>query len=135
MGRTVRPNLMHYAITVNRRLRMTGTEPHAPRGTAGRRPNWPCLTARQELSSQRVGLASPDSSDTHDSNGGRGRRGSGGGVTSYTSAAPVEDREPADIEGARSRSHGPAGSGQRSDLERRKCANKVQRRRIKNEER
>jgi hypothetical protein len=65
----------------------------------------------------------------------RSQRGSGGGVTSYTSAASVEDRsqrsyrlhsggsgggletlhggagegpEPADIEGARSRSHGPA---------------------------
>jgi hypothetical protein len=110
-----------------------------------------CLTARQELSRQRVGLASPDNSGTHDSNAGRGpastrpqdcasarrrgRRGSGGGVTSYTSAASVEDRsrrsyrlhsggsgagletsrcgagrgpEPADIEGARSRGHGPA---------------------------
>jgi hypothetical protein len=31
-----------------------------------------CLTARQELSRQRVGLASPDNSDTHDSNAGRG---------------------------------------------------------------
>jgi hypothetical protein len=64
-----------------------------------------CSTARQELSRRRVGLASPDNSDTHDSNGGRahvcstvhwrgrrGRRGSGGGVTSYTSAASVEDR-------------------------------------------
>jgi hypothetical protein len=92
-----------------------------------------CLTARQELSRQRVGLASPDNSDTHDSNGGRGRRGSGeelrathrrhrtgaDGVTGYTvaapvedwrrrAAAPVEDREPADIEEARSRSHGLA---------------------------
>jgi hypothetical protein len=103
-----------------------------------------CLTASQELSRQRIGLASPDNSDTHDSNGWRGRRGrrgqrgrrsSGGGVTSYTLAASVEDREPAsyrlhsggsgggletsrggagggpepaDIEGARSRSHGPA---------------------------
>ncbi len=120
------------------------------------------MTARQELSRQRVGLASPDNSDTHDSNGGRcpastrpqdcasaqpaqsARQwrqsyklhigGSSGEVTSYTSAASVEDRsrrsyrlhsggfstrlemsrggagggpEPADIEGARSRSHGP----------------------------
>ena len=32
------------------------------------------MTARQKLSRQRVGLASPDNSDTHDSNGGRGRR-------------------------------------------------------------
>ena len=31
-----------------------------------------CLTARQELSRQRAGLASPDNSDTHDSNAGRG---------------------------------------------------------------
>jgi hypothetical protein len=30
-----------------------------------------CLNARQELSRQRVGLASPDNSDTHDSNGWR----------------------------------------------------------------
>ncbi len=30
------------------------------------------MTARQELSRQRVGLASPDNSDTHDSNAGRG---------------------------------------------------------------
>jgi hypothetical protein len=30
-----------------------------------------CLTARQDLSRQRVGLASPDNSDTHDSNAGR----------------------------------------------------------------
>ena len=30
------------------------------------------MTARQELSRQRVGLASPDNSDAHDSNGGRG---------------------------------------------------------------
>ena len=60
-----------------------------------------CLTACQELSRQRVGLASPDNSDTHDSNGGRGRRGrcgSGGGATSYTSAASVEDREPAELQ-------------------------------------
>jgi hypothetical protein len=74
-----------------------------------------CLTARQELSRQRVGLASPDNSDTHDSNGGRGqhgrrgrccrcgwrgRRGSGGGATSYTlaRAASVEDREPAELQ-------------------------------------
>ena len=63
-----------------------------------------CLTARQELSRQRVGLASPDNSDTHDSNGGRGRRGrrgrrgNGGGATSYTSAASVEDREPAELQ-------------------------------------
>ena len=60
-----------------------------------RRGHWPCLTARQQLSRQRVGLASPDNSDTHDSNGGRGRRGSGGGVTSYTLAASesvMEDR-------------------------------------------
>jgi hypothetical protein len=67
-----------------------------------------CLTARQELSRQRVGLASPDNSDTHDSNGGRHVRrtvhrrgklhigGIGGGP------------EPADIEGGSSRSHGPA---------------------------
>ncbi len=34
MGRTGRPNLIHW------RLRMTGTEPHTPRGTAGRGPNW-----------------------------------------------------------------------------------------------
>jgi hypothetical protein len=97
-----------------------------------------CLTVRQELSRQRVGLASPDNSDTHDSNGGRGRRGrrgrrgSGGGATCYTSAASVGrwnyrlhsccsgggletsrsgaggGPEPADIEGARGRSHGPA---------------------------
>jgi hypothetical protein len=54
-----------------------------------------CLIVRQELSRQRVGLASPDNSDTHDSNGGRsrrGRRGSGGGVTSYTSAADRKRR-------------------------------------------
>ncbi len=57
-----------------------------------------CLTARQELSRQRVGLASPDNTDTHDSNGGRGRRGRGGGVTSYTLAASVEDREPAELQ-------------------------------------
>jgi hypothetical protein len=81
------------------------------------------LTARQELSRQRVGLASPDNSDTHDSNGGRGRSGrrgrrgrrgrcgrrgrrdgrrgssgSSGGATSYTSAASVEDREPAELQ-------------------------------------
>ena len=48
----------------------------------------------------------------------RGRTGAGG-VTGYTvaalvedwrrcAAAPAEDREPADMEGARSRSHGPA---------------------------
>jgi hypothetical protein len=53
-----------------------------------------CLTARQELSHQRVGLASPDNSDTHNSN----RRGSGSGVTSYTSAASVEDREQAELQ-------------------------------------
>jgi hypothetical protein len=112
-----------------------------------------CLTARQELSRQRVGLASPNKSDTHDSKrarpgehtsaglciGAAGAAGTAsaedlqathpsrlhrwrtgaGGVTGYTVAAPVEDwrhraaspvedREPADIEGARSRSHGPA---------------------------
>ncbi len=55
------------------------------------------MTAHQELPRQRVGLASPDNSDTHDSNRGRGlrgrrgRRGSGSGVTGYTVAAPVED--------------------------------------------
>ncbi len=48
------------------------------------------MAARQELSRQRFGLASPNNSDTHDSNGGRGRRGSGGGATSYTSAPSVE---------------------------------------------
>ena len=50
------------------------------------------MFARQKLSRQRVGLASPDNSDTHNGNAGRGRRGrcgSGGGVTSYTSAASV----------------------------------------------
>jgi hypothetical protein len=31
-----------------------------------------CLTARQEMSRQRVGLASPDNSDAHDSNAGHG---------------------------------------------------------------
>jgi hypothetical protein len=36
MGCTGRPNLIH----CHQRLRMTGTEPHAPRGTAGRGPNW-----------------------------------------------------------------------------------------------
>ncbi len=61
------------------------------------------MTARQELSHQGVGLASPDNADTHDSNGGPGRRGrcgrggSGGGITSYTSEASVEDREPAEL--------------------------------------
>ncbi len=43
MGRTGRPNLIHCAIGAG--LRMTGTEPHAPRGTAGRGTNWdrgPC---------------------------------------------------------------------------------------------
>ena len=35
MGRTGRPDSLRH-----RRLRMTGTEPHAPRGTAGRGPNW-----------------------------------------------------------------------------------------------
>jgi hypothetical protein len=35
MSRTGRPNL----TLRHRRLRMTGTEPHAPRGTAGRGPN------------------------------------------------------------------------------------------------
>jgi hypothetical protein len=87
-----------------------------------------CLTTRQELSRQRVGLASQDNSDTHDSNGGRGRccwrgrrgrRCSCGRVTGYTvaalvedwrrrAAALVEDQGPADIEGARSWSHGSA---------------------------
>jgi hypothetical protein len=38
MGRTGRPNLIHCAIGAG--LRMTGTEPHAPRGTAGRGLNW-----------------------------------------------------------------------------------------------
>jgi hypothetical protein len=38
----------------------------------GRAASYRCLTARQELSRQRVGLASPDNSDTHDSNAGRG---------------------------------------------------------------
>ena len=38
MGSTGRPNLMDSLR--HRRLRMTGTEPHAPRGTAGRGPNW-----------------------------------------------------------------------------------------------
>ncbi len=103
------------------------------------------MTAHQELSRQRVGLASPDNSDTHDSNSGRGPASTrpqdlcicaAGGVTSYTlEAALVGDRsrrsyrlhsggssggletsrggtcggpEPADIEGASSRSHGPA---------------------------
>jgi hypothetical protein len=40
MGSTGRPSLIHCAISD-----MTGTEPHAPRGTAGRGPNWargPC---------------------------------------------------------------------------------------------
>jgi hypothetical protein len=126
-----------------------------------------CLTARQELSRHRHGLASPDNSDTHGSNAGRGPastrpqdcalvrlawlragysndctsggprsrqelqathrwlqyksgdvvrrhrwRTGAGGVTGYTmagpvkdwrrrAAAPVEDREPADIGGAR----------------------------------
>ena len=65
----------------------------------GIRADTKCLTARQELSRQRVGLASPDNSDTHDSNGGRGRRGRrGGGATSYTSAASVEDRKPAELQ-------------------------------------
>ncbi len=97
-----------------------------------------CLTARQELSRQRVGLASPDNSDTHYSNGGRGRRGrrgrrgSGGGVTGYTVAAPVEDwrhRAAAPVEDrSRQTSREPAAgvmvplmdlrrSGQRSDSE------------------
>ena len=35
MGRTAQPDSLRH-----RRLRMTGTEPHAPRGTAGRGPNW-----------------------------------------------------------------------------------------------
>ena len=35
MGRTGRPNLIHYAIGDS-----AGTEPHAPRGTAGRWTNW-----------------------------------------------------------------------------------------------
>ncbi len=79
------------------------------------------LTALQELSRQKVGLASPDNSDTHDSNGGSGRRcrsgwrgrsgrrcgrrgrsgrrgRRGGGATSYASAASVEDREPAELQ-------------------------------------
>ncbi len=38
MGRTGRPNLIHCAG--HRRLRMTDTKQHAPRGTAGRWPNW-----------------------------------------------------------------------------------------------
>ncbi len=38
MGRTGRPNLIHYAISDS--TRMTGTDPHAPRGTAGRGPKW-----------------------------------------------------------------------------------------------
>ena len=133
-----------------------------------------CLTARQELSRQRIGLAIPDNSDTHDCNAGRcpastrpqdcatarparqrrcssGSAGysnecTGGGVTSCTVAASVQDRRhgaaasvedksllsyrlhsggsgggletsrggacggpgSVDIEGARSRSHGPA---------------------------
>ena len=33
--RTAQPDSLRH-----RRLRMTGTEPHAPRGTAGRGPNW-----------------------------------------------------------------------------------------------
>jgi hypothetical protein len=61
-------------------------------------------------SGQRVGLASPDNSDTHDSDGRRGRcgrrgwrgrrggGGGGGGATSYTSAASVEDREPTELQ-------------------------------------
>jgi hypothetical protein len=87
----------------------TGWEGHRM-GRMGRTQDGGCLTARQELSRQRVGLASPDNSDTHDSNGGRGRccrcgrrgrhgrRGSGGGATSYTSAASVEDREPVELQ-------------------------------------
>jgi hypothetical protein len=39
MGSTGRPNMIHYAIQ-SWRLRMTGTKQHAPRGTAGRGPNW-----------------------------------------------------------------------------------------------
>ncbi len=109
-----------------------------------------CLAARQELSRQRVGLSSPDNSDTHDSNGERGRRGRrgrrrsyklhicgigggprAGGVTGYIvaalgedwrrrAAAPVEDR-------SRRTSREPAAevmdrrrSGQRSDSESRR---------------
>ncbi len=77
----------------------------------GIRADTKCLTARQELSRQRVGLASPDNSNTHNSNGRRGRRGGwrgrcgrrgrrggGGGATSYTSAVSVEDREPAELQ-------------------------------------
>jgi hypothetical protein len=57
-----------------------------------------CLTARQELSRQRVGLAGPDNSDTQNSNGGRGRRGQRRRSYKLTSAASVEDREPAELQ-------------------------------------
>ena len=62
------------------------------------------MTTRQELSRQRVGMASPDNSDTHDSNGGRGRRGrrgrigSGGGVTKLHIGGIGGGQEPAELQ-------------------------------------
>jgi hypothetical protein len=94
-----------------------------------------CLAARQEFSRQRVGLASLDNSEPHDSNAGSGPAsirpqgcasvqlarparqrwrsyrpqsgGSCGGLETSRSGA-CGGPEPADIEGASSRSHGQA---------------------------